>query len=178
MYDRSISAYHGKNAEAGALKAFREAIKDGRVRPGSVLIIEALDRATRQKPKEGMKVIREILDAGVRIAILNPTEREFDIESENRLDDVLILQLALVGANDYSENHSRRVGAAWARKKQAAAETGKLLTTLVPSWFKRDQAGKLVLKNGKPVPDSEKAKRVNRVFRLAAKGIGRYVIAR
>ncbi len=149
MYDRSISAYHGKNAEGRSTEGVSgRRSRTGEFGQGPSLVVEALDRATRQKPKEGMKVIREILDAGVRIAILNPTEREFDIESENRLDDVLILQLALFGANDYSENLSRRVGAAWARKKQAAAETGKLLTTLVPSWFKRDQAGSSSSKAG------------------------------
>jgi len=48
MRDLGVSAFKGKNLEeTAALGAFRRGIEDGMVEPGSVLLVESLDRISR-----------------------------------------------------------------------------------------------------------------------------------
>ena len=44
LRDLGLSAYHKVNVEKGALGVFFEAIKDGRIKRGSYLLVESLDR--------------------------------------------------------------------------------------------------------------------------------------
>src|SRR4051812_6180278 len=48
--DLGISAFRGTNARNGALGAFLKAIDEGLVADGSVLLVESLDRVSRQDP--------------------------------------------------------------------------------------------------------------------------------
>ena len=48
LRDKGISAYQGRNATDGRLSAFLSAVETGRVRPGSYLLVESLDRLSRE----------------------------------------------------------------------------------------------------------------------------------
>src|SRR5438105_2743351 len=63
--DRGISAFRGKNAATGELAKFLEAIKRGQVEPGDVLLLESLDRLTREDLDPGWELFRRILKGGV-----------------------------------------------------------------------------------------------------------------
>jgi len=47
--DLGVSAYRGQNAREGALRAFLDAIEHNLVPPGSFLLIESLDRLSRDR---------------------------------------------------------------------------------------------------------------------------------
>ena len=47
LRDLGVSAFRGKNATVGQLRTFLDAIKGGRVAPGSVFIVESFDRISR-----------------------------------------------------------------------------------------------------------------------------------
>jgi DNA invertase Pin-like site-specific DNA recombinase len=47
--DLGVSAYHGDNLVEGKLGAFLDAVKDGTIERGSYLLVESLDRISRQK---------------------------------------------------------------------------------------------------------------------------------
>jgi DNA invertase Pin-like site-specific DNA recombinase len=47
LTDKGISAYHGANAETGELGAFLAAVSIGAVPKGSWLLVESLDRISR-----------------------------------------------------------------------------------------------------------------------------------
>src|SRR5688572_26822263 len=49
LRDLGVSAHRGQNATTGKLGAFLEAIKDGIVKPGSILLVESLDRLSRNQ---------------------------------------------------------------------------------------------------------------------------------
>src|SRR5262245_53625587 len=76
MNDEGISAYRGANAERGALAAVLEAVRLGRVPAGSTLIVESVDRISRQGIDEGYDLCKSILKSGVNIVTLQP-EREY-----------------------------------------------------------------------------------------------------
>jgi DNA invertase Pin-like site-specific DNA recombinase len=48
LRDLGVSAFRGKNAAVGNFRTFLDAIKTGKVAPGSVLIVESFDRISRQ----------------------------------------------------------------------------------------------------------------------------------
>ena len=77
LRDLGVSAWTGRNAVVGNLRTFLDAITAKSILPCSVLVVESLDRITRQGIDEGYDLIKRILKAGVRIVTLGPL-REFD----------------------------------------------------------------------------------------------------
>jgi hypothetical protein len=66
-----LSAYSGKHRREGTdLARFLQELKDGKVPKGAVLIIESLDRLTRQKIAEALELFLSIIRAGVEIVTL------------------------------------------------------------------------------------------------------------
>ena len=70
MKDLGISAFKGRNRQKGALGAFLTALWAGEIAPG-VLIIEAIDRLSREAPFDILMLLREILLTGCRIHMLS-----------------------------------------------------------------------------------------------------------
>src|SRR5262245_29085911 len=67
--DKNRSGYHGHNLRLGAaLTRCLACIESGRIKPGDVLIVEALDRLSREEVDVAYDLIRRILQAGVWIA--------------------------------------------------------------------------------------------------------------
>src|ERR1035437_227861 len=72
MLDAGVSAFKGKNfSNESALGKFIECIKSGKIEIGSVLIIENLDRFSRDKITNCITKLIEIVNAGVSIGIVS-----------------------------------------------------------------------------------------------------------
>jgi DNA invertase Pin-like site-specific DNA recombinase len=161
--DLGVSAFRGKNALVGNLGQVLKAVKSGAVRPGSALIVESIDRISRQGIDEGYDLIKSILKAGVRLVTLSP-EREFGPEAVKSLSKgALEIQLILERAAEESERKSERVTAALDRKRAAARE-GAVFTRRLPGWVE-ERGGRLHL-----IPS--RAAVVRTVYRLASQGHG------
>jgi hypothetical protein len=72
LHDLGVSAFRGANAKVGALGEFLEAVRIGRVAGGSVLIIESIDRLSRNKVGEALQLFISILNCGVSIVTREP----------------------------------------------------------------------------------------------------------
>ncbi|MBM3981792.1 MAG: recombinase family protein [Planctomycetes bacterium] len=168
LRDLGVSAFKGKNAAVGNFRTFLDAVKEGKVAPGSVLVVESFDRISRQGIDEGYDLIKSILKADVKIVTLSP-EREFDREATRGLSKgALEIQLILERAAEESERKSDRVGQAWAAKRKDAAENKTVISRSCPAWIRvegKGDAAKYVL-----IP--ARAEVVRRVFRLATDGHG------
>ena len=68
MRDEGLSAYHQRHVRKGALGVFLKAAEDGRVEPGSVLLVESLDRLSRAEPLTALAQMTSIIDAGIAVA--------------------------------------------------------------------------------------------------------------
>ena len=164
LRDLGVSAFRGANALVGNLGVFLDAVKRGAVAPGSALIVESVDRISRQGIDEGYDLCKRILKAGIHIVTLSP-ERDFGPDAIKSLSrGALELQLILERAAEESERKSERVGGAWKEKKRKARENGTVLTHCLPAWVE-EKGGKLVL-----IPD--RAAVVKRIFNLASAGYG------
>jgi DNA invertase Pin-like site-specific DNA recombinase len=167
--DLGVSAFHGKNALVGNLGEFLRAVQSETVSPGSVLIVESLDRISRQGIDEGYEVVKRILKAGIRLVTLTP-EREFDVSATKSLSKgALEIQLILERAAEESERKSERIYAAWqGRRNKARQGENVLVAGMWPAWIEK--------RNGKLCLIPERVQVVRRIFQLAANGYGRHRI--
>src|SRR5262249_43244502 len=72
LRDLAVSAFRGTNVTEGAFAGFLAAIEANKVPRGSVLIVESLDRITRQEPFDSLPLVMGILKKGILIATVSP----------------------------------------------------------------------------------------------------------
>jgi DNA invertase Pin-like site-specific DNA recombinase len=171
LTDRGISGYRSDNLKEGALGAFIRAIHLGRVKPGSVLLVEALDRLSRDEIIEQLALFLTIISAGVEIVTL-VDERSYTKESINGDPTQLIISIVYM-IRGWSESQTRggRVQAAWDSKRRSAAN--KRVTSKCPFWLK--PSAKLGQKFD-IIP--ERLEVVHQIFALAVQGKGSQAICK
>jgi len=150
--DLGVSAFHGRNAEK-QLGAFLDAVHSGLIAQGSYLIVESLDRISRQTVRRAASRMGDIVDAGINVVDLSDGERVYNVESLDN-DPIAFLMMALrfMRANEESALKSQRLREANAKKRKDAAEDGKLFTRALPAWLTVDE------KTLKPVLRPERAR--------------------
>jgi DNA invertase Pin-like site-specific DNA recombinase len=168
LRDEGVSAFKGKhreNPDTHALASFLAAVKSGRVPAGSFLVVESLDRLSREKIRPALTLLLNLIEAGVKVVQLLPVEAVYDEDVE----PMALLQAIMELNRGHSESKvkSERVGAAWARKRKEAAK--RIVTRRLPGWV-RLQDGKLIL-------DKPAAKIVKRVYQMTRDGLGVHKIA-
>ena len=84
MFDAGISAYKGKHISHGALGNFLKLVEAGKLVKGSVLLIENIDRLSRLKPTEALRIFDNIIHAGIKIVTLQ-SGTEYTEESINKI---------------------------------------------------------------------------------------------
>src|SRR5262245_31728934 len=80
-----VSAFQGRHSAKGDVRVLGEflaAVRTGRVERGSYLIIESLERLTRDSVRAALAALLNIIDAGVRVVQLAPVEAIYDESGE------------------------------------------------------------------------------------------------
>lgn len=164
LRDLGVSAFQGKNAETGRLRAFLDAVEEGRVPKGSVLLVENLDRLTRSTIRQALRLFLSILESGIRLATLDP-EHIFEPDGgDGDMTQLLIAITWMARGHDESARKSYRGGEAW-NTKRANIHAVKL-TAKCPGWLRiNDDRTKFLIV-------MEKVEVVRRIFRLAIEGNG------
>jgi DNA invertase Pin-like site-specific DNA recombinase len=177
LHDLGKSAYtgaHRKNPDRNALAAFLKLVEQDRVTRGSYLIVESLDRLTREHIRPALTLLLNLIEAGIRIVQLSPVEVVFDENVEPM--GLMMALMELSRGNSESRMKSERNGKSWqaklaaARQRQkqpARRQDGRLtrsLTDRLPAWVE-DRSGELAL-------IQERAAAVRQIFELAAAGYG------
>jgi DNA invertase Pin-like site-specific DNA recombinase len=180
--DPGVSAFRGKhreNPDTHALAGFLKAVESGRVPVGSFLVVEALDRLTREKIRPALTLLLNLIEAGVKVVQLQPIEKVYDEDV-----DPATLMMAIMELNrGHSESamKSDRCGAAWANKRARLGE--KKLSRKLPGWVVAVGGENKRMKDTAPgevrlVLDPGKAATVRRAFDLARGGMGVHRIAK
>ncbi|MBF9151252.1 recombinase family protein [Novosphingobium jiangmenense] len=172
FHDEGVSAFKGGNLAPGAaLAQFRERVREGLIEPGSILLIESLDRLSRMEPLDAMAELTDLLRSGVNVATL--TDGRVYSRETLRQDNGLGLMVALmvaVRAHEESAIKGRRVAAAWNEKRRKVrAGEAERLTRKAPAWLVADGSGWQV--------DEDRAAIVRRVYSLTLSGEGEHKIA-
>ena len=133
LHDIGLSAFDGSNLDKGTLGLFLTAVKVGKVRSGSTLIIESLDRLSRQNPRKALPLFLDLLNAGISIVTLTDGKR-FEPQSTDPMDLLLAIMI-MARANEESATKSFRIRQAWSKKRDRAGT--EKLSALCPSWLRK-----------------------------------------
>jgi len=165
--DLGVSAFRSKNVD-GALGAFIEAVDAGRIAQGSYLLVESLDRLSR----DSVDVALELFLSLTRRSIVIVTLMDGQIYSKATIKENwtrLIMALSIMArANEESVTKSKRAHDAISRR----ADRGEIPTTRLPTWMKfaPDRKSALLI--------PPRAKIVKRIFDEVIEGTGAREIAR
>jgi hypothetical protein len=184
LADRGISAWKGRNATHGELKAFLDAIESGRVKPGDVLGVEEIDRITRQGIDEGMDLLKRILRAGVWIG-LTSKNRLYAPGAVKEIGQTMELLFMLKNAEEESTKKSERISAVWEAWRIRAAKGEKAPPPgTLPCWIQWvpdesvPQPDRLSRQIGRFKLVEPKAAAIRQIYKWAADGIGVHTITK
>ena len=115
LEDIGISAFKGANVRDGALGQFLAAVKAGSVERGSYLLVESLDRLSREEILPAHTLFLSIVQAGINLVTL-ADKRVYRAKTTNLVDMITSLVI-MERAHEESKTKSMRVGAAWKNKR-------------------------------------------------------------
>ncbi len=146
---------------------FLAAVKSGQIPRGSYLLIESLDRLTRQRLLPSLTLFLDLIHAGINIVTL-ADGKVFgsDVDQMQLIMSILVM----TRAHEELEIKSFRLSKAWEHKR-AQAGTRKL-TGVCPAWLRLDTATSSfnIIK--------DRAAVVLKIFEWSAAGAGSFLIVR
>jgi len=166
LTDKGLSAYKGHHRTKGALGEFLRLVEAGEIPQGSILLVENLDRLSREQVLDALNQFTGIIRAGIKVVTLQDG-MEYCQESINQNWAQLIISITYMArAHEESKLKSERVAAAWENKRNNG---DKKLTAKAPAWVRlsKDRT-KFIL-----IPEAAKAVELIYRKKLAGKGTGR-----
>ena len=165
--DLGVSAFKRANLEKGALAAFIDAVKTGKIAKGSYLVVEQFDRLSRAQIDMAVKLLLDLVHSGITLITL-VDERVWDRDSIKDIGNLIVAIVLMSRANNESEAKAGRLRAKWGEKKKHAGEAGqRVITSECPRWLavNKEKTGFVVLE--------DKVESIRKVFALRVeKGLG------
>jgi DNA invertase Pin-like site-specific DNA recombinase len=170
LRDLGISAFDKSNLNKGALGQFLKLVEDGMIARGSYLLVESLDRLSRDKVMDALGIFLNILNAGIIIVTLADNQ-VYSREKTNDNWASLIMSIVIMSrANEESATKSKRIRASWDNKRQNI--TKKRFTARCPYWLKPSEGDT----GFDLIP--ERVDVVKRIFQMSIDGIGTATIVK
>lgn len=162
LQDIGVSGYTGKHIDDGELGRFIEMCEGGEIENGSVLIIENLDRFSRQRAAVAFTIFWSILETGVDIYICD--ERRLFTEDNMDMGNLFMTIGGMIRANEESKRKGDMIGLEWARKRADAKN--KILSVRCPAWLQisEDKTHFTIIK--------ERQKTIHYIYKLCLEGNG------
>jgi DNA invertase Pin-like site-specific DNA recombinase len=137
LRDEGLSAWSGANIEKGALGAFLQAVERGAIAPGSVLVVESLDRLSRATVDKALSVLLRIIHSGLRVVTANDDKEYSEASIAKSPLDLMVSLTIMMRANEESNTKSDRVQRALRARCQGWLDgkwRGNLRAGRDPSW--------------------------------------------
>jgi DNA invertase Pin-like site-specific DNA recombinase len=181
LQDRGVSAFKGDNAEHGSLAGFVRGVDEGKIPQGTVLIVEDLDRLSREAPWIALGRFFNLIGKGIGIVNLidNQVYTADSLNNDATGSTLFGPIVNMARGHNESVQKRNRGGKNWTRKREQArlrpGAPDSILTSLAPGWLKvkidrRKQRHFIV--------DNDKADIVRRIFAETVQGFGRRMIAK
>lgn len=165
--DLGVSAYKRKNIEKGALAAFIDAVKTGKVAKDSYLIIEQFDRLSRADTDVALELLLHLVRQGIKVVTLSD-EKVWDRTTIKDTTNLIIAIIYMSRANNESQAKAERLSSIWGKKKQeaAAGNARRIVTSECPRWLapNEEKTGFIVLE--------ERVESIKKVFDMRINGYG------
>ncbi len=171
VVDDGVSAFKGRHASSGALGGFLAEVEARTYPDGVILLVEKLDRLSRQEPSRVFMWMMQVTEAGVVVATVDGDRRY----SRGSFDMASIIEVVVKAQLSHEESAKKasRLAAAWAAKR---ARLGRgepiVLTRRVPAWLTVEGTSPAL------VVVEERAAVVRRIFQETAAGYGKHQIAK
>lgn len=167
FFDRGRSAYNGRHVDdTSELARFLGYVEDGTIPPGSFLVVESLDRLSREKVRDALPRFLDLLAKGINV--YTSTDKRLYTHDYNEID-LFISVISMSRAHEESATKGSRVSSAWRKKQADARATGKPLGKLRPLWLDVTPEGYTL--------NPDHAQVVRRIFDLSTQGHGSRNIA-
>lgn len=166
LHDIGVSAFKGDNVANGALGKFLASVKAGYIPEGSYLLVESLDRLSRQELLPSVQLLLDIIGLSINVVTLLDGKR---YSKDNADMASMMLSIALMSrAHEESQTKSRRVGAAWKTKRDKIKD--EKLTKICPAWLRlaEDKRSFMIIEERREI--------VQRIFELTEQGMGSYSV--
>jgi DNA invertase Pin-like site-specific DNA recombinase len=171
LTDKGVSAFNNLHAKTGALSVFLKAVGDGLVPPGSYLLIENIDRLTRDDIVEATELFLSIIRAGIVVVTLTNGFAYSKDSLKATPFEMFQIVMELIRANQESVRKSGLLTDTYNKKRRDAAQDGKPFTRMLPAWLEWPKGAQGI----SVVQD--KAEAVQAIFKWADEGLGQYKIA-
>jgi len=166
--DKGKSAFSGRHLDdEGQLRRFLDLVENGTIERGSYLLVESLDRLSREAVITALGAFLALLNKGIRIVTLSDNQTYTDESSDMQ---IIISIMHMSRAHSESSIKGQRVSAAWEQKKSLARSERKPLGKACPYW--------LELVEGQYQPIQTRVKTILLIFDLAIQGYGQGMISR
>ena len=167
--DLGVSAFRGRNKAEGMLGEFLALVRSGDIAEGSYLLVENLDRVSRENALDALDALKDIAKEGITVVTLNDGRAYTHESLRQNPVDLMIAVMVFMRANDESATKAKRLREAWGAKRAKAEK--QPLTKLSPGWVRlRDDRSGFDL-----IP--ERAAIVRRIFDMTLAGKGQHSIA-
>lgn len=133
LQDIGLSGYSGAHRAKGQLGLFFEGLKNGTISKDIVLIVENLDRLSRQDPLTAITQFSDLLSYGVELHTLFDGQVYTKDSVGTNMSQMFMSIGQMMRAYDESQTKSKRLSAAWAKKREAL--DSEVLTARVPNWL-------------------------------------------
>ena len=165
LEDLGRSAWKGDHLRVGELGKLKQRIEDGEIGEGCVLVIENLDRLSRQDMKKARRWLEDVTDAGVLIAVCGPEIIiDGDAMSGANFGSLIQYTLEATRSNKESDRKSLMLADKWQRWRESAKH-GKVITARCPGWLEVNEQRQFVVVE-------ERAEVVRQVYRWSEEGLG------
>lgn len=165
--DKGLSAFSGANSETGALAELQEKLRNGEIARGSILIVEALDRITRQTLSKAITLLMSLVNSGLTVVTLSDG-KEWDEASMSDLGSFMMSVVTLYRGHQESEYKSKRLRATFKKHRELGSTQG---FGSAPGWLSRED------KTGPWIVDEIKVAIIRKVFELSSAGFGSKAIS-
>ncbi|GFE72400.1 recombinase family protein [Novosphingobium sp. TCA1] len=170
LEDKGRSAWKGDHLRVGELGKFKVRVDAGEFEHGTFLVIENLDRLSRQDVKLARRWIEDITDHGIKVAVCSP-EIVLDSEALSGSNIVSMVQYLLeaqrsTGESSRKSQMSQKNVAESLRK----ARNGIVYSARAPMWLRGTKGTKFEV-------IEERAALVRQIYEWSASGLGYHAIA-
>ena len=170
LHDQGLSGFSGENRTKGALAVFLRAVESGLVAPGSFLLVESLDRLSRDTLSEQMTLFMSLINSCISAVTLADGQTYSKATINSDLSKLMLSLVIMMRAHEESLMKSRRLRTVWSEKRKNAAS--EKLTSQCLAWLILNADRKSFSQN------EERVAIVQRIFQMSLRGVGQHSIGK
>ncbi|MFT4176046.1 MAG: recombinase family protein [Luteolibacter sp.] len=176
FFDQGVSGFRGRHRRKGRLADLIDAARKGKFPRGTALIIESLDRLSREQVSIALQQFLELInDHGLEIHTIGESSRQIYHRDRLDLGSLVVSIVEMSRAHGESQRKSELIAASWKGLRLrgvASSRPDKKPMGRFPSW--------LEWKDGKWIVIEERASVLRHIFHdlVLGKRLGRYEVAR